>query len=273
MSEKNRNVCKFAIPKLQDQLRVLHFVMERDEQTMKKKVQLKSHAAYLITDGDAEFHFDDIRMKVKAGNFIFGFAGEIFHAVPGDTCRYLYICFEGGRADELFSRYGINRANRSFGECENLIPLWKESLLSTSESNIDIASEAALLFAFSKLSRDVSKREDIIGRALDLIEEEFDDPEFSLATLAEKLGYNQKYLSHAFKEKLKIGFNEYLRNTRIKQAVFLFDHGIESVKNVAYLSGFSDPLYFSAVFKKHLGVSPKDYKSRNEKNTSSDDTV
>ena len=57
-----------------------------------------------------------------------------------------------------------------------------------------------------------------------------------------------------------LGYSEHLRNMRIKYAVSLLEHGIDSVKNVALLSGFSDPLYFSSVFKKTVGVSPRDYK-------------
>ena len=56
-----------------------------------------------------------------------------------------------------------------------------------------------------------------------------------------------------------ISYSEYLRSVRIKYATALFDHGIESIKNVALLSGFSDPLYFSGVFKKYIGMSPKQY--------------
>jgi AraC-like DNA-binding protein len=47
--------------------------------------------------------------------------------------------------------------------------------------------------------------------------------------------------------------------------VSLLEHGIDSVKNVALLSGFSDPLYFSTVFKKDIGISPKEYMKKNGK--------
>ena len=60
-----------------------------------------------------------------------------------------------------------------------------------------------------------------------------------------------------------MSYSEYLRNYRINYAVSLLNHGIDSVKNIAFLSGFSDPLYFSNVFKKVMGISPKDYKARN----------
>ena len=56
-----------------------------------------------------------------------------------------------------------------------------------------------------------------------------------------------------------MGYTEYLRNIRLKQAVFLLDHKLDSIKNISSLSGFSDPLYFSTVFKKEIGISPKDY--------------
>ena len=46
---------------------------------------------------------------------------------------------------------------------------------------------------------------------------------------------------------------------RLKNAIALFDHGLDSIKNVALLSGFSDPLYFSSVFKAEVGRSPKEY--------------
>ena len=67
------------------------------------------------------------------------------------------------------------------------------------------------------------------------------------------------YLSHLFKQKMNVGFSEYLRTLRINYAITLFDNGLDSIKNVALLSGFSDPLYFSSVFKKTVGKSPKDY--------------
>ena len=52
---------------------------------------------------------------------------------------------------------------------------------------------------------------------------------------------------------------------RLKYAVSLFDYGLDSVKNVAILSGFADPLYFSSVFKESIGISPREYIERETK--------
>ena len=59
-----------------------------------------------------------------------------------------------------------------------------------------------------------------------------------------------------------MNYSEYLRSVRFKYAISLFELGISSVKNVALLSGFSDPLYFSNIFKKTTGISPKEFISQ-----------
>jgi AraC-like DNA-binding protein len=61
---------------------------------------------------------------------------------------------------------------------------------------------------------------------------------------------------------MNVSYGEYLRGIRFKYAIALFELGISSVKNVALLSGFSDPLYFSNAFKKAIGISPKEYISK-----------
>ena len=92
-----------------------------------------------------------------------------------------------------------------------------------------------------------------------MTEKHFRDPKLSLEQIAKKIGYNPKYLSHYFKKKMNVSYSEYLRLFRFKYAISLFELGISSVKNVALLSGFSDPLYFSNAFKKAIGISPKDF--------------
>ncbi|MGN0682328.1 MAG: helix-turn-helix domain-containing protein [Oscillospiraceae bacterium] len=43
-------------------------------------------------------------------------------------------------------------------------------------------------------------------------------------------------------------------------------HGVEqNISQIAYICGFSEPLYFSRVFKKNFGVSPKSYAERAKK--------
>ena len=255
----NKNVCKFPIENTSSNLSISCFVLETDKHTMNTKKRLKGHRLILIEQGEGEFLFDDGHTSFSAGSLIFGFEGETFSLLRGDDVKYIYIDFAGTRATSLLRRFGIFPATRKRDGLNGLIPFYKDSLLSTKPENTDIAAESVLLYTFSRLSEKSAAQNDILQKILDLTEVHFRDPELSLGDIAKEIGYNQKYLSHFFKEKMNISYTEYLRSVRFRYAISLFELGIISVKNVAFLSGFSDPLYFSSAFKKSIGVSPKDF--------------
>ena len=92
-----------------------------------------------------------------------------------------------------------------------------------------------------------------------LTQKNFTNPDLSLASIAAKLGYDAKYLSSLFKKRRGVAYMQYLRELRIKHALFLMEQGVASVKNVALLSGFRDALYFSKVFAGVEGIPPSEY--------------
>ena len=182
------------------------------------------------------------------------------------SLQYMYIRFNGDRADELFTRFGISKFNCVFEGFEHLKPLWKQSLLRAGKENIDLFGESMLLYAFSSLQDTISPNNNIINQMLKVTEEEFSNPAFTLNSLSVRLGYNPNYISHLFKKKVGVSFSEYLTNIRLKHSLFLMNQGVTSIKNLALLSGYSDPLYFSKTFKKYIGTSPRDFLSSTTEN-------
>lgn len=258
---KSRNICKFIPDTAEMGLNIKCFVYESDIDTIRTLHKEKHNRAILIKSGSGSFIIDGAVLDFSAGDLLFTFTGEDSF-VKSDICEYIYISFEGTRSDELFRRFGINKGNRIFKGYDGMIPLWQDSLSRASEINIDLAAEGVLLYAFSRLSNVTDEQSKVINTVIEMTEDGFSDPSLSISSIASELSYNPKYLSHLFKSQVGINYSEYLRNTRIKYAVTLFDSGVDSVKNVAALSGFSDPLYFSSVFKKTVGVSPKEYTKR-----------
>ena len=256
---KRNNICKFpSSTALGGAISVSRFVKETDSEVMMSKNRLYSHRMLLVTEGNGQFLINGDLHSVEQGTLLFIFAGDDLCLFSGSLV-YIYIDYSGARADELHRRFEISPLTRAHNGFDGLIPLWQESLARASDKTIDLASESILLYSFSRLSDTVSDNTGIIGRISEITEQGFIDPDFSLSKIAEELCYHPKYLSHLFKEKMNISYSEYLRSVRLKYAVTLFDHGIDSVKNVALLSGFSDPLYFSKVFKDTIGVSPTVY--------------
>lgn len=58
---------------------------------------------------------------------------------------------------------------------------------------------------------------------------------------------------------MDVNFIEQLTAVRIENAKKLLKRGEYSIKEICYLSGYSDPNYFSRLFKKHEGISPSVY--------------
>ena len=260
---KNKNICKFISEPSFEKLETHNFIYETDTSAMSKESKLSTHRAFLIKSGCGSLIIDGKEIKFEPGCLIIAFKNEEYKVSAGDNCEYMYISFGGSRSDTLFHRFGICKSNRFFKSFDGLIPLWHDSVSRASGKNIDLASESILLYTFSRLDSEKDEKNSLVKQIIEITEECFSSPEHSITSIAKELNYNPKYLSHIFKKQMVVSYSEYLRNYRINYAVSLLNHGIDSVKNIAFLSGFSDPLYFSNVFKKVMGISPKDYKSRN----------
>lgn len=59
-------------------------------------------------------------------------------------------------------------------------------------------------------------------------------------------------------------FVEYLTAVRIEAAKHLLTEGNSRMSDIAFDVGYQDSHYFSYLFKKHVGVSPREYRSRSE---------
>lgn len=259
------SICKFSSSSGISDFTISCFVLETEIDVMKSPKKLKQNTMILVEQGSGSFLFDGVSYPFSQGTLIFGFEKETFSLEKGEDISYFYINFTGIRSTDLLNRFGIFPHMRIKDNYNGLIPLFKHSLVNTPQDNIDIASEGLLLYVFSQLDVNYQVQNDVIQKIIKLTNEHFRDHDMSIAIIAKEMGYNTKYLSHFFKQNMKLSYSEYLRSVRLKYAISLFDLGLSSVKNVAILSGFSDPLYFSNTFKKSLGLSPSDYIEKHKK--------
>ena len=84
---------------------------------------------------------------------------------------------------------------------------------------------------------------------------------FSRRELARAIGVSENYLSQIFRQELGLSPWEFLNRYRIKQAKELLRSTTDSITAVAARVGFSDPAYFSRVFRKQTGASPSAYRA------------
>jgi two-component system response regulator YesN len=121
--------------------------------------------------------------------------------------------------------------------------------------------EQVLNFALEyRDSKVTGKYADVILKAKRYIEENYADQNTTLTTVAEEVALSPNHFSTIFSQECKTTFIEYLTNVRLENAKRLMRETDMKGYDIAYECGFSDPHYFSYIFKKNTGLSPREYK-------------
>ena len=101
----------------------------------------------------------------------------------------------------------------------------------------------------------------MIDRAKEYIEENF-RRDISLDDVSREVDISPYYFSKLFKQETGRNFIEHLTEIRLKNARDLLQNSQLSIKEICVQSGYSDPNYFSRIFKKYEGVTPSEFRER-----------
>lgn len=112
-----------------------------------------------------------------------------------------------------------------------------------------------------------SQNKKIIQRALDYVDENYSKESLSLNCVAEVVDVSANYLSAVFSQSMKKTFVEYVTGKRMEQAKKLLRSTELSSGEIAARVGYKDSHYFSFVFKKTQGMSPREYRSGKKEDT------
>lgn len=85
----------------------------------------------------------------------------------------------------------------------------------------------------------------------------------TVTQLASSVHLNSKMLQSKIKSLTGLTVNQYINHIRLKKAQELLRNSTLTISEIAYEVCYKDPAYFSRIFKKQLGLSPKDYKEQN----------
>lgn len=84
--------------------------------------------------------------------------------------------------------------------------------------------------------------------------------QLTLAQVAAQAGLTQNYFSSLFKQEVGVGFSAYLTECRLQCVCRRLREGNEMIKQIAAEAGFLDYQHFCRTFRKHMGVSPAEYR-------------
>ncbi|MDR1174820.1 MAG: helix-turn-helix domain-containing protein [Treponema sp.] len=101
----------------------------------------------------------------------------------------------------------------------------------------------------------------VIVKAREYIDRNFAAEDISLHSMAAHVGVSPNHLSAVFAQETGENFIEYLTRVRIERAKRLLSTTAMKSTDIAFETGFSDPHYFSFIFKKNTGLSPREYRN------------
>lgn len=121
-------------------------------------------------------------------------------------------------------------------------------------------TDTSLLFREKIISARNSSTQSFVSGAKEYVQNNYADEELSLDRICEVLGVSNSYFSTLFKKETGSSFISYLTDYRMDQASRMLIETSEKSYIIAKNVGYTDPNYFSYVFKRRFGVSPSNYR-------------
>ena len=101
--------------------------------------------------------------------------------------------------------------------------------------------------------------ERFIQKALQVLEKNLDNTEFSVDKLAGDLGMGRTNLHMKLKAITGLATNEFIQDFRLRRAAILIEKKTDNISQIAYQVGFNDQSYFTKCFKKKFGKTPTEF--------------
>lgn len=105
--------------------------------------------------------------------------------------------------------------------------------------------------------------EQLITRALQVVETNLSEPKFDVVRLAEQLNITRATLSRKIKAITGQTALEFIRNIKMKHACRMLKNTSMSVSEIIIAVGYNDHKHFTATFKDLFGVTPSEYRKKN----------
>ncbi|MBR6451473.1 MAG: response regulator [Lachnospiraceae bacterium] len=151
------------------------------------------------------------------------------------------------------------------GACDYVLKPFKDHVLEDSIREIfrkNKKEDVSLRSVESELALKKGDKSKYLTAALSYIDTHYGDPDLSAASVAEAIGISAGHLSHLFRKESGFTMSNYVLDCRMRAAKNLLKDYTHKVYEVGEMCGYRDITYFSASFKKYVGVTPSEYQDR-----------
>lgn len=237
--------------------------------TLNKNDRMQSfYTIFLVIGGSGIYEYADKSFNIKAG--------QIFAVPPGLKCMYHYdnidtkwehfsFEFTGECAKKYIEMMGMTFDNPVI-DCQNyeenfsqLKALFDRYQKDNTLEYYDVLSTFYKLISCN-VKRTNPKPQNLPKIIKEYINRNYKQPWLTVESVCELYNVNASYMSRMFKQDIGFSIKSYIINLRIAEALLLLRDTKITAKEIAYAVGFSDEIHFLKTFKKHIGMTPKQYR-------------
>ena len=220
---------------------------------------------------------------IKSGELIFGKAGEEtvlskrtirlfrpgepqFYKSSGVPVTYFWIHFSGNEAERMLSFF------KEEYYCIDELAAFEEYCRNCSyEGNVEhefteLSNEGRLIALFAKIGEKITgggKNDDAIKKIRPALAAMHADAlaRYTNEELSRLCALSKDHFLKLFKRAMCVTPHQYYTSLVVNKGRYLLENTSYSVGEIAALCGIEDSLYFSRLFKKHTGLSPREYRN------------
>ena len=105
--------------------------------------------------------------------------------------------------------------------------------------------------------------EEFMRKAMQVVKNNLDNPEFSVEALASQMNMSRSNLHLRSKALFGVSAHEFIKTVRFNEACRLLLEKKHSVAEIGYMVGFTTPSYFASAFHRFMGCTPTEYAKNN----------
>ncbi len=211
---------------------------------------------HFIFNGAGDFECDKITYKVKAGDLFITLPNQkvVHKADKENPFHTIWIEFSGEFGKKLFDLPSqlLEYPENTFYELKKVFSL-------NSQKVEFVTGKLFEVFAYIfQENKEPSNHHLKIKNYIDI---NYMDINISVKQIADIIGLNKRYMTRIFKEETGLTIIEYIIEKRMSEAARLLKNKKLMINEIAFLTGYSDPYYFSKTFKQKYNMSPSTFRS------------
>lgn len=243
--------------------------------------QRECHVIHIVKSGRGILDIGGKRYHLERGNAFTIRKGENawYMADQTDPWCYFWIGFTGLKAEEYIRKAGFlpQVPVKEVGGVDKLYS-YLEQILDAHQLTLanDMRRQGLLMQLFAELIEDYQEKTVEAGNALQKPESVYVKEAMNYFSLnyrkkiriqevADYIGVNRSYLTTSFKRVVGCSPQEYLINLRMEKAKSMLTETETMINVIAASVGYTDQLSFSRIFRLRYGMSPRDYREREQK--------